>query len=149
MAMLVGPTRPMMPGKRGGRRIMARDCVIPHRYQIWFLDVIVSSFSTELRMELVRHDGAIALYHFPPKIIDALSEFTPERAEFTKQELDSMANKVMQHPEVQRQYKHGGVFAALLMIRGDALKAVPRGGGKDVYYWCYRTVDADRLHAMG
>jgi hypothetical protein len=148
MDMLVGPTRPMMPGKRGGRRVMVRDCVIPYRWQVWFLDAIVSSFSADLRMELVRSDGAMALYRFPPKIVDALSALTPGQPAFTKTELDSMTDKVMPHPDVQRQYQRGGVFAALLFIRCDALKAVPRNSGKEVYYWCYRTTEAHRLRDL-
>ena len=151
MAMLVGPTRPMMPGKRGGRRVMVRDCVIPHRYHLWFLDAIVSAISPStlgLSLELVGSDGAVALYRFPPQATDILSEFTPDRANFVREEIDSITQRVMQHPKVREHYKEGGVCGAVHMVRGDALKAVPRNGTKEIYYWCYRTADANRLRPL-
>lgn len=152
MDMLVGPTRPMLPGKRGGRRVLVRDCAIPHRYQIWFLDSIASALSPAtlgLSLELVGSDGAIALYRFPPQGIDILSEFTPERAGFVEEEIALIAKRVMERPEVALQYKDGGVRAAVHLLRGDSLKAVPRREGKEVFYWCYRTADHGRLRTPG
>src|SRR2546425_8573832 len=73
MDVLVGPTRPMLPPKRGGRRLMTRDCVIPNRSHIWFLDVLVSEISpicSGLRLELITSDGAVALYRYPTPAID-------------------------------------------------------------------------------
>jgi hypothetical protein len=151
MDMLVGPTRPMMPGKRGGRRVMVRDCVIPHRMPVWFLDVIVSSISPstrDLSLELVGSDGAIALYRFPSQVMDRLSEFTPDRVDFVREEIDSITKRVLERREVREHYREGGVRGAVLEIRGDALKAVPRGSGKEVYYWCYRTADSTRLRGL-
>ena len=151
MDMLVGPTRPMMPGKKGGRRVMVRDCVIPHRYQAWFLDKIVSAISPStlgLSLDLVRSDSTVALYRFPPKVTDILSEFTPARADFVIEEIKSITERVIGRPEVREQYKEGGVSGAVLIIRGHALKAVPRNSGKEVYYWCYRTADAGRLRTL-
>lgn len=104
MDMLVGPTRPMLPGKRGGRRVMLRDCVIPHRTQVWFFDAIVSAISPTtlgLSLDLVGSDGAIALYRFPPKATDILSELTPDRADFVREEIDSITKRVMQRSEVR------------------------------------------------
>ena len=149
--MLLGPTRPMLPGKRGGRRVLVRDNVIPHRYQVWFLDVIVSAISPAtpgLSLELVGSDGAIALYRLPPRATDILSEFTPERADFVGEEIAAIANRAMDHPEVAAQYKVGGVRAAVHLLRGDSLKAVPRREGKEVFYWCYRTADHGRLRVF-
>ena len=152
MDMLVGPTRPMLPGKRGGRRVLVRDSVIPHRYQVWFLDVIVSAISPPtlgLSLELVGSDGAVALYRFPPQATDVLWEFTPARADFVGQEIALIAKRVMERPEVQEQYKDGGVRAVVHLMRGDSLKAVPRSEGKEVFYWCYRTADHGRLRTLG
>ena len=151
MDMLVGPTRPMMPGKRGGRRVMVRDCVIPHRYEVWFLDMIVSVISPSthgLTMELVRSDGAIALYRFPPPATDILAELTPERADFVKEEIGSITKRILECPEVREHYKEGGVYSAVLMVRGEVLRAVPRDSGKEVFYWCYRTADDNRLRPI-
>ena len=151
MDILVGPTRPMMPGKRGGRRVMVRDCVIPHRTQPWFFDIIVSAISPStlgLGLELVISDGSIALYRFPTKMTDILSEFTPARADFARAEIAAITKRIMAHPEVGGQYKEGGLSGAVLTVRGEALKAVPRGAGKEVFYWCYRTADASRLRTL-
>jgi hypothetical protein len=151
MDILVGPTRPMLPTKRGGRRVMVRDCVIPDRSHIWFLDVLVSVISPathELRLELVTSDGAVALYRYPSQAIDILSKLTPDRADFVLEEIGSIAERAMEHPEIRERYREGGVRGALLTMRGDALKAVPRGSGKEVYYWCYRKADAGRLHPL-
>jgi hypothetical protein len=129
---------------------MVRDCVIPHRSQVWFLDLLVSAVSPVTRglsLELIASDGAIALYRYPPRAIDILSEFTPERTDFVLQEIGVIAKRVMEHSEVRGRYQEGGVRSALLIVRGDALKAVPRGFGKEVFYWCYRTADAGRLRA--
>lgn len=151
MDILVGPTRPMLRGKRGGRRVMVRDCVIPHRYPIGFLDSIVSALSPStkgLYLELVSSDGAVALYRFPPSATDILATFTPERAEYVSEEIALIAKKLMERPEVRERYKEGGVRSAILILRGDALKAVPRGSGKEAFYWCYRTADASRLRTL-
>ena len=151
MDMLVGPTRPMLPTKRGGGRVMVRDCVIPHRSHGWFLDVLVSALSPSTRglsLELVASDGAIALYRYPAPAIDILSEFTPDRAAFVTEEITAIAKRAMDHPQVRERYKEGGVTGALLTVRGDALKAVPRGSGREVFYWCYRTADASRLRTL-
>jgi len=151
MDMLVGPTRPMLPGKRGGRRIMGRDCVHPCRHHIQFLDVLASAVSPATRgssMELVGSDGAVALYRFPLPVIDHLATLTPERGEFALEEISSIAKRVMADAKVPKHYQEGGVRAAVHMMRGDALKALPRGGGKEVYYWCYRSADAARLRTL-
>ena len=151
MDIFVGPTRPMLPGKRGGRRAMVRDCVIPFRYQIWFFDVLVSSVSTSthgLMLELVHSEGPIALYRFPAQVNDVLSEFTPARPEFVMEEVTLIAKRMLEHPEVLEHYKEGGVSTAVLMVRGEALKASPRSTGKEIYYWCYRTADAGKLRML-
>ena len=151
MDLLVGPTRPMLPGKRGGRRVMVRDCVIPHRYPPWFFDVIVSAISAstrDLRLEFVQSEGATALYRFPTQVTDILSEFTPARADFVISEVATITKRILEHPAVSKYYKEGGVSSAVLMVRGDALKTVPRSSGKEVYYWCYRTADSSRLRNL-
>ena len=151
MDILVGPTRPMMPGKRGGRRGMVRDCVIPHRTQPWLFDTIVSAISPSmsgLSLDLVGSDGSIALYRFPIQATDILSEFTPARADFVGAEITAITKRVMERQEVSEQYKEGGVSSAVLMVRGEALKTVPRGAGKEIFYWCYRTADAGRLRTL-
>ena len=43
-------------------------------------------------------------------------------------EIRSVAKRAMTDAEVQTHYQEGGVRAAVHMMRGDALKAVPRGG---------------------
>lgn len=151
MDILVGPTRPMLPSKRGGRRTMVRDAVIPHRHHVWFLDALASAVSPSTHgfsLELVRSEAAVALYRFPPRAIDILSEFTPARADFVMSEVASITKRVLEHQEVPKHYKEGGVSTAVLMVRGYALKAVPRAAGKEVFYWCYRTADAGKLRAL-
>lgn len=100
----------------------------------------------ESKLELVVSDGAVALYRFPPPAIDALATLTPERGEAVLEEISSIAKRVMTDAEVPKHYQEGGVRTAVHMMRGDALKA--RDGGKEVYYWCYRTVDAGRLRTL-
>jgi len=151
MDMLVGPTRPMLPGKRGGRRVMGRDCVQPYRHHIRFLDVLASALSPAtcgLSLELVGSDGAVALYRFPPQAIDYLATLTPDHGEFVLEEIGSIAKRAMADAEIPKNYQEGGVRAAVHMMRGDALKTLPRGDGKEVYYWCYRTADAGRLRTL-
>lgn len=151
MDIMVGPTRPMMPGKRGGRRLMERDCSIPHRYHPWFLDTMVSEIAPitrDLRLELIASDGTVALYRFPPPATDVLSEWIPGRSDFVHAELALLTERIWSHPTVQVGYKESGVSGAILTVRGGALKAVPRGGDKNLYYWCYRTADAGRLRSL-
>ena len=151
MDMLAGPTRPMTLGKKDGRRVLIRDAVIPHRYHIWFLDVLISAVSPSthgLSAELIRDAGPAALYRIPRQVTDVLSQFTPDRVDFVMSEVSSITSRVWSVPEVPKYYKEGGVSSAVLMVRGDALKATPRASGKEVYYWCYRTADANKLRDL-
>ena len=94
-------------------------------------------------LELVRSHNEAALYRFPEAAIDVLSELTPARTEFAKSIIGSITERMLRRPEIAERYKSGGVWSAILDVRGSALKAVPRRGGKEVYYWCCRIANAN------
>jgi hypothetical protein len=145
MDMSVGPTHPMATSRTGRRGVSLRDSSIPRRHKPWFFDAMVSAI-LEIpdgpHLELVRSQNETALYRFPEAATDVLSEFTPDRAEFAKSMIGSITERMMRRPEIVERYKSGGVSSAILGVRGSALKAVPRRGGKEVFYWCCRIGDA-------
>jgi hypothetical protein len=143
--MSVGPTRPMAPRSTGRRGVPLRDSAIPRRSKPWFFDVMVSAIlevPDGPHLELVRSRNEAALYRFPEAATDVLSDLTPARAEFARRMIDSITERMMRRPEITERYESGGVWSAILDVRGSALKAVPRRSGKEIYYWCSRIVDA-------
>ena len=139
MDMAVGPTRPMSPGKRGRRTVPLRDCAHPCHYEPSFFDALIRAVlqdtEPDARLRLVRTESDSSLYCFPKAVTDRLSTFTPDKPEFSGREIDSIAERMMRQPEVSAHYKKGGAMLAVFTVRGEALKATPRGGGREVYYW--------------
>lgn len=151
MDMSVGPTRPMAPSRTRRKRVPLRDSSIPHRSEPRFYDAMISAIlevPDGPHLELVRSHNEAALYRFPEAATDVLSELTPARAEFAKSVIESITERMMRRPEIADRYKRGGVWSAILSVRGSALKAVPRRSGKEVHYWCCRT-SMPSSHAHG
>jgi hypothetical protein len=116
------------------------DDPYPHLYEPEFLAEIARcamASSTSSAMESVASAGGATVYMFPPPATDALSQLTPSRADFTIQQIDEIADRLMSSPGRPAKYQRGGVRSAVLIVRGHCLeaRAVP---GREVYYWFWR-----------
>jgi hypothetical protein len=139
MDMAVGPTRPMSPGPRGKKAVPLRDLVrVPYVYAPALLDLmvrVVREQGSDETLQRVRTAGDVAVYRFPSGVTDTLSRLTPERTEETSHCYDDWAQQMVGEPEVPAHYTLGGLSSMVLFVRCHALKAVPRDGTRELYYW--------------
>jgi hypothetical protein len=138
MNILVGPTRPMTAA--GSKRpVPLRECSFPNTYPPYVFDILLSVLLPKTdspKLKMVREQAPFAVYIFPKEATDLLSALTPDKADFTRQQISSIAEQMFQHPAIQERFKLTGVATLVLTVRGHALKAVPRSGPLDIYYWC-------------
>jgi hypothetical protein len=141
MDLLGGPKQPIKLGEGRIAPAPVPANEIPHLCEPWFLDLVVSAVlrgQGERRLEEVRRAGEVVLYRFPGAATNVLSELTPQRADVCMATASAIADQLMLREEVSDAFKWSGVQGAVLIIRGHALKATPRGAGKEVYYWFWQ-----------
>jgi hypothetical protein len=139
MDLVTGPTRPMLPGKRGKRPIPLTICAIPDAYDPSLLDAVSAATlpdSEASGLQVIRREGLVALYRFHSAVTDVLSEFVPDRLDFTTEGIALIANRMERFSGVRGHYQKSGLETAVLIVRGYALKARSKGNDTEVFYWC-------------
>jgi hypothetical protein len=138
MDLVIGPCRPMRPGKRGKRAVPLTECSIPGCSHPSFYDAMIGAVlqdANAAKLEQIRSDGKHVLYRFPPAVTDILSTLTPDKPGFSLEVIHAVAERMIQTSNVLEHYQPSGVSGAVMIVRCDALKAVPRGGGKELFCW--------------
>ena len=139
MDLLAGPKQPIQLEEGCTSPPPVPENEMPHLYEPSFLDLVVSAIVRDgVHLEPVSQTGQVGLYRFPKAVTTALSELTPQRADFCKATISSIADELMSRKEVSDKFKKGGVESAVLIVRGHALKATPRNADKELYYWFWR-----------
>jgi hypothetical protein len=138
MDLEVGPTRPMSSGARGKAAVPLRDLVPPYSHPpglfVAMVRVIGAPDSGET-MQVVREAGHTQVWRFPSAVTDELARLTPDRPEETLRVIATWAARVAREPEVPARYAPSGLESAFMSLRVEALKALPRDGTRELYYF--------------
>lgn len=133
-----GPKAQTEPSGPGPSVPLVADAEFPDLHEPAFLNRIVScvmAVEPQCALEVVRQTESATLYRVPCAATDILAQWMPERSEETMMAINEITDRLMLIPEIAATYKRGGVLGAVLTLRGHALATLPRGSGREVYYW--------------